>query len=346
MKNVYCSPGLARWLSENNGFLAISTYESAKIYFVLSPDGQETRIIERFFGPVMGLAFKERLMWVGSREQLWKFVDTGPQEYQGVQYDAFYVPRSGHFVGLCDTHDLALDAVCNGQRYDLVFVNTRYNCISALDDFYAFKPLWLPPFIDEIVPEDRCHLNGFGLVSGELVYASVCSLTNTRQGWRQHQNGGGAVFDIRSNDVVCSGLSMPHSPKWHDNRLWLLDSGSGDFGFVDLSRGKFIPVAFLPGFARGMVFQGHYVVIALSRMRPSSLEAGMLLEKRLKEKNITPVCGLVIFNLRTGGVEHTLSFDEAVSELYDVAFVAGSRLPYSPGFQEPEVHKAISHISD
>jgi uncharacterized protein (TIGR03032 family) len=343
--SVYCSSGLASWLSENNGFLAVSTYESAKVYFVLSPDGRETRTFDRFFGPAMGLAFKDHAMWVGSREQLWKFVDTGPQDYQGTQYDAFYIPRSGHFIGACDSHDLALDAGYNGQRYNVVFANTRHNCISALDDFYAFKPIWHPPFIDAVVPEDRCHLNGFCLVNGDLGYATVCATTNTRQGWRDHINGGGAVFDIKSNEIVCSGLSMPHSPRWHDNRLWLLDSANGNFGFIDLSRGKFIPVAFLPGFARGMIFYGHYAIIALSRMRPSSLTVGMLLEERLKAEAITPVCGLVIFNLRTGEVEHTLTFDQAVNELYDVAFVAGSRLPYSTGFHEPEVHKIVSHVA-
>ena len=51
------------------------------------------------------------------------------------------------------------------------------------------------------------------------------------------------VIDITTNDVVASGLAIPHSPRFHNVRLWLHNSGMGQFGYVDLKTGRFEPVA-------------------------------------------------------------------------------------------------------
>ncbi|WP_226660721.1 TIGR03032 family protein [Alteriqipengyuania lutimaris] len=41
-------------------------------------------------------------------------------------------------------------------------------------------------------------------------------------------------------------MSIPHSLHWRDGRLWL-HSGEGQFGYVDMDKGAFVPVAFFPG---------------------------------------------------------------------------------------------------
>jgi uncharacterized protein (TIGR03032 family) len=58
---------------------------------------------------------------------------------------------------------------------------------------------------------------------------------------------------------------LPHSPRLHGGRLWLLNSGAGEFGFIDVSSGKFESVAFCPGYARGLTFVGNHAVIGLSQ---------------------------------------------------------------------------------
>jgi len=83
-------------------------------------------------------------------------------------------------------------------------------------------------------------------------------------GWRENRRDGGLVLDVASGEPVATGLSMPHSPRWHDDRLWLLDSGNGWFGHVDVSSGRFARVAFCPGNARGLAFAGGFAVIGLS----------------------------------------------------------------------------------
>ena len=49
--------------------------------------------------------------------------------------------------------------------------------------------------------------------------------------------------------------------RWHEGRLWLLNSGTGEFGCVDFSAGRFEPVAFCAGYARGLCFIDGFAVV-------------------------------------------------------------------------------------
>src|SRR5258705_76299 len=91
---------------------------------------------------------------------------------------------------------------------------------------------------------------------------------------------------------VASGLSMPHSPRLYDGRLWLLNSGTGEFGTVDRASGAFTPVAFCPGYARGLAFAGRHAVIGLSRPRRNRTFEGLALDERLSAKDAVARCGL------------------------------------------------------
>jgi uncharacterized protein (TIGR03032 family) len=82
------------------------------------------------------------------------------------------------------------------------------------------------------------------------------------------------VIDVASSEIVASGFSMPHSPRLYDGKLWLLNSGAGEFGVVDPVDGTFTPVCFCPGYARGLAFIGRYAVIGLSRPRRSQALPG------------------------------------------------------------------------
>ncbi len=67
---------------------------------------------------------------------------------------------------------------------------------------------------------------------------------------------GGVLMDVETNQVIVQGLSMPHSPRWYQNRLWVLESGNGSLATVDLASGKSETVTQLPGFTRGIDFWG------------------------------------------------------------------------------------------
>ena len=102
------------------------------------------------------------------------------------------------------------------------------------------------------------------------------------------------------HEIVVEGLSMPHSPRYYDGKLWLLDSGSGYFGYVDMDKGAFERVAFCPGYLRGLSFHGHFAIVGLSKQRGNRTFSGLALDDGLKERDADPRCGLQVIDLRTG----------------------------------------------
>lgn len=293
----------------------------------------------------MGFAIDKNKMWLGIKEQIWRFSNIGARNLNGVNVDALYVPRIGYFTGPCNTHDLFADIEFKGNNYDVVFANTRYSCIATISDTYDFQPIWKPAFISQLIPQDCCHLNGIAIRDGILNFASVCGRYDYADGWRQGQIAGGCIIDTLTDEIICEGLSMPHSPRWYRDRLWLLNSAEGDFGFIDRKRGIFIPVVCLPGFARGLHFIGDYALIGLSKTRASSLPFGEKLKEKLKKNNMQQQCGVVIFDLKTGKLAHWILFDKVITELYDVNFLTNIVEPYTTGFIEPDIHHLYPHIN-
>ncbi len=96
-------------------------------------------------------------------------------------YDALWVPRSVHFCGELNIHDMAW-----GED-GLVGVNTLFSCLFRLDEAFSFVPVWKPPFISGLASEDRCHLNGLVLASaaGESAYATALGVSDEPEGWRE-----------------------------------------------------------------------------------------------------------------------------------------------------------------
>ena len=170
-----------------------------------------------------------------------------------------------------------------------------------------------------------------------IAYVTCVGVSNVAEGWRDHRQSGGVVLDAKTGEPVATGLSMPHSPRLYQGRLWILQSGTGEFGYVDLSSGRFEAVCFLPGFARGVAFSGDYAIIGVSRPRENKTFEGLALEDRLAKEGVAPRCQIAVVNLTTGDVEHRLMISGVVEELYDVAFIPGVRRPKLIGFQNDEI---------
>lgn len=177
------SPDLGAWLHEQGGTLVFSTYQSSRIFFVSANAAGETIALERIVGSAMGMAVDRDKLWISNKEQAWRFANVGPQRLQlnkdeaTTDYDAVYMPRWGIFLGGCDTHDLLANVHHAGRQHELLFVNTNYSCIASIDGHYNFVPVWKPPFISALSPEDRCHLNGMGARDGKLAYVTACAET-------------------------------------------------------------------------------------------------------------------------------------------------------------------------
>ena len=329
------------WLAEQNLSLAFTTYQSGKLFLVgLQPNGRLS-IFERSFNRAMGLWASPQTLFLSTLFQLWRFdnaLEPG-QAYQG--YDRLYVPQVACTTGDLDVHDIAFDA-----KGRIVFVNTLFSCLATVSETHSFTPLWRPPFISKLAAEDRCHLNGLALKDGSAAYVTAVSRADVADGWRDRRTGGGVVVDVAASEVVLEGLSMPHSPRWHDagdgGRLWLLDSGTGWFGHADLERGRFERVTFCPGYARGLAFHGRFAVIGLSKPRENRTFTGLPLDEELVRRDAEPRCGLMVVDLRSGDAVHWLRIEGVVEELYDVAVLPGVRRPMALGLKTDEIRRMIT----
>jgi uncharacterized protein (TIGR03032 family) len=215
----------------------------------------------------------------------------------------------------------------------LWIVNTRFSCLCTLHPDYSIVPRWRPPFVTAFADDDRCHLNGLALVAGRPKYVTALGETDTANGWRANKPRGGCLMEVGSGEVISRGLSMPHSPRWHDGRLWLLESGTGQLVLVDPATGRRQRVAELPGFARGLALVGPYAFVGLSRIRKTSAMDGVPLAERRERLQ----CGVVVVDLRSGRVVALLEFQTAVEEIFDVQLLPGLRFPEVIGFQQDTI---------
>jgi uncharacterized protein (TIGR03032 family) len=98
------------------------------------------------------------------------------------------------------------------------------------------KLYWKPPFISKLAAEDRCHLNGMAMLDGKPSPVTAVSRSDIVNGWRDRRAEGGSIIEVGTNRIVTERLSMPHSPRWHGGRLWMLNSGTGHLGTIGLRR--------------------------------------------------------------------------------------------------------------
>ena len=231
-------------------------------------------------------------------------------------HDAVYMTRSVITTGDVAIHEM----VFAGD--ELWFVNTRFSCICTLDVNHSFVPRWRPPWISALAAEDRCHVNGLTLRDGVPRYATALSQTDTAHGWRELKGTAGLIIDITSNQLITTGLAMPHSPRWYADQLWVLESGKGSLATVDIATGEVTTVAVLPGFTRGLAFLGRYALIGLSQVRESVFK-DLPVTQTSTERN----CGVWIVDTTTGRIEGFVKFDGVVQEIFDVQILTGSCWP-------------------
>ena len=335
------SRGFTDWLAASGGSIAFTTYQAGKLFLIGLKEDGHLSVFERTFPRCMGLGVSSdaRTLFLATLYQIFRFDNALPigQVHEG--YDALYAPHAGWVTADLDVHDVM---VGTGGRP--IFVNTLFGCLSTVSDGHSFKPVWKPPFISRLAAEDRCHLNGLAGQDGVPRYVTACSTSDVSDGWRDDRVGGGVVVDVNTDKIVLDGLTMPHSPRLRNDRLWLVNSGSGEFGFADFQankgRGKFEPLAFCPGYARGMAFAGKSAVVGLSQARDNKTFQGLGLEEALKKRNAKPRCGLQVVDLDSGDAIHWVRIEGIVQELYDVAFLPGIIRPSAVGFKT----KDVSHI--
>lgn len=272
----------------------------------------------------MGVAVSGDRLAIGTSLEIWEFHNrpavTWRLEPPG-KHDACFVPRSSLTTGNIQIHEMSWTDV---DEPELWFVNTRFSCLCTRDAVHSFVPRWTPSFVTALVPEDRCHLNGMCVIHDRPAFVTALGETDTAGGWRENKRDGGLVIEVATGEVVVRGLSMPHSPRWHNGRLWILESGRGGLGYIDAATGKYECVATLPGFTRGLDFIGNLAFVGLSQVRESAVFSGIpIAERPLAER----VCGVCVVDLQTGQNVAYLKFEDAVQEIFAVQILPNIRFP-------------------
>lgn len=300
--------------------LVVSTYQAGKLVF-LRADGEYLNTHFRSFDRPMGMAFDGDRLAIGTAIEIWEYHNS-PAVANRLQpigkHDACFLPRVGHVTG-----DVQIHEMCWGGD-QLWFVNTRFSCLCTRDANFSFVPQWRPSFVSALVPEDRCHLNGLCLVQGQPAFVTALGETDTPGGWRANKKDGGILIEVSTGTILVRGLSMPHSPRWYNGRLWLLDSGNGGLGYIDSATCRYELVAELPGFTRGLDFCGPLAFVGLSQVRESAVFSGIAIaEKALVERN----CGVWVVNIEQREIIGFVKFEDAVQEIFAVQVLPGIRFP-------------------
>ncbi len=205
------SRSLTSWMQRHQVSLGFTTYQTGKLFLIGSQADMRLSIFERSFSRCMGMwaSSDSQTLWISTLYQLWRLENRLRPGETHDGYDRLYIPQASHTTGDLDVHDLAVDG--DGR---LTFVNTHFGCLATISDRHSFRPLWSPPWLSRMAPEDRCHLNGLAMKDGRPRWVTAVSRTDVVDGWRDRRVDGGVVADVETGNVVCTGLSMPHSPRW------------------------------------------------------------------------------------------------------------------------------------
>ncbi len=334
------SPGLPRLLARLRISIAFTTYRAGKLFLVGTGGDGRLSVCERTFDRAMGLYVEPgaRVLWLATRMHVHRIVDAlrTADDRRRAGADRLFVPRVCWTTGELDVHDLVREA--DGR---VVMAITRMNALGALSDEASFVPLWRPPFVSALVPEDRCHLNGIALEEGRVRFVTAVAESDVVDGWRERRRDGGVVVDLRTDAVVARGLSMPHSPRLFRGRLWLLESGTGYLGHLEAD-GRFARLVFLPGYARGLAFHDRFAFVGLSLPREDPAFEGLPLQEELERRSAAPRCGVMVLDLEGGAVVEWLRLQGVVRELYDVAVLPGVLRPRLLGPTSEETARTIT----
>lgn len=298
----------------------VTTYQAGRLV-ILRNDGGVLNTHFRFFRKPMGLALAPNRLAIGTEIEIREYHNVpavAPKIEPKGTHDVAFMPRVAHSTGDVQIHEMAW---IDGEVW---FVNTRFSCLCTRSAINSFNPQWRPWFVTQLTPEDRCHLNGLCVIDGKPKYLTALGETNEPGGWRKNKRDGGILIDMPRGEIVARGLSMPHSPRWYRNKLWLLHSGTGGFGFVDPKTGKYESVTELPGFTRGISFAGPLAFIGLSQVRESAVFSGIAIAERPQAER---ACGVWVVNIETGQTIAWVRFEDAVQEIFAVEVLGNARFP-------------------
>ncbi len=313
------SPYFPEILKHCNASLLVSTYQAGKLLVIGCHDGKLVPTFQSF-EQAMGVAAGPAGIVIGSRGLVWHMTaahELAPQIEPLGQHDRCWLTREALATGNIQIHEMAW---CGEQLW---VVNTLFSCLSTLHREFSFVPRWQPRFVSSLAAEDRCHLNGMAMREGRPAFVSAMSETDTPAGWRPTKAHSGVVLDVESGESVARGFAMPHSPRWFNDRLWVLNSGRGDLSTIDPDNGKFESIVSMPGYTRGLAFHGQFAFVGLSKIRETVIFGGLPVQTMHDDLK----CGIAVIDLTTGLNVAAFQFHSGVEEIFDVQILPETKNP-------------------
>jgi uncharacterized protein (TIGR03032 family) len=309
------SPQLPELLLQLNCTIALTTYQAGKIVFIgPNPDKERLFSLPRTFEKPMGIAVQNDKMLIAAKDEVILLENSRElaTHYPNKPdtYDSLWLPRITFHTGQVDMHDIAFG---NDGIYA---INTSFSCLCKVDGNFNFRPIWQPKFIDKLASEDRCHLNGLVMIEGKPKYVTALGTSNTPQGWRDNITEGGVLIDIETDEVILDGLAMPHSPRMHNNDLYVLQSAKGELIKVNIEEKTYEVVKKFDGFCRGLSIHQDYAFIGFSKLRKNSSTFA-----KLSFSDTADFAGIKIIHLPTQSEVGEIKYKTSVDEIYEVSIL-------------------------
>lgn len=330
------SPALPELIRKLGCTIALSTYQAGKLVFVSAVDDERFVQLPRTFARPMALHARGGALVLSTASTIELFVNdprmAPAYPRQPNTYDGLYLPRRTYQTGRLDTHGLEWDD--NGLLW---MVNTRFSCLATVSERFSFEPQWMPPFVSDLAPEDRCHLNGMAFKDGAPRYVTCLAGTDIAGGWRQTLPNEGVVVDVEKNEIVLDNLPMPHSPRLIGDSLYVLLSATGELIKINTDSGRYSVVEKVGGFVRGLAYYRDHLFIAYSKLRKNSSTF-----RDLPIAEEATQSGIAIVHEPTGASVGRLAYQQSVDEIFDVAIIPEFRRPGIVGIDRPERIRGVT----
>ena len=318
----FYSKSFPRILNDLKATLIYSTYQAGKIIMISSQNGESIVKYAKNFRRPMGIAISSdsQKIAIASKSEIGVFTSNAVlsknyPERKGY-YSHLYLPQTKYHTGLVDTHEIAW------TKDGLLSTNTLFSCISKMSDHYHFEATWKPPFISDIVPEDRCHLNGMTLLNGQPKYVTMFASTDQNKGWRSLEYDNGLIMDVETSQVLLDKLPMPHSPILYEDKIYFLLSATGEVMAYDLKTKTLTKLNEFKSFVRGMEIIDDYIFLGMSKIREDSQ---FFSDLPISAEEST--CGIRILNRHTGKEEGGLTYHDKIEEIFAVKIAKGVTNP-------------------
>ncbi len=310
-RKLTITDGFEELLHSTKSTIAVSIYQAGKVLLLNTNEEGILNITPIDYPKPMGVIAEGDKLAIATKTELHLYANSpdlaARMVINGKKLDNLYFPRVTYHTGDLDLHDIVY------QKERIIGVNTRFSCICSFDDAYSFTPIWSPHFITEHTPEDRCHLNGMELENGELKYVTGLGTGNTRQSWRENIKNGGMLMDIPQNKILLDDLSMPHSPRLHNGKLYLLESAKGELVEIDPETLHKRTVVKLNGLVRGLTIANGMAFIGISKVREKSTTFS-----KLDDSVKAEYASIHIVDINHGAILGRLTFRGDIKEIYDI----------------------------